>query len=153
MEENQKLRPTRTRDYTMKQYVCPDCGKTFYQGYVPASCPSCGCPSSAFQEHQKPSMNRNISPSLESSNDFGAEHTANGLAVINLVVGIIVGIIGLFAGFLLMSLGNFEAIGGILCIIFGLLFLLLGILSWAFIKLLVNISYRLTRLDNKYNPK
>jgi hypothetical protein len=98
-------------------------------------------------------MDKNISPALESSNDFGAEHTANGLAVINLVVGIIVGIIGLFAGFSLMSQGNFEAIGGILCIIFGLLFLLLGILSWAFIKLLVNISYRLTRLDNKYNPK
>jgi hypothetical protein len=137
----------------MKKYVCPDCGKTFEEGNVPASCPGCGCPSSEFQEHKEPSMDKNISPALESSNDFGAEHTANGLAVINLVVGIIVGIIGLFAGFSLMSQGNFEAIGGILCIIFGLLFLLLGILSWAFIKLLVNISYRLTRLDNKYNPK
>lgn len=153
MEENQKLRPTRIRDCTMKKYVCPDCGKTFEEGNVPASCPGCGCPSSEFQEHKEPSMDKNISPALESSNDFGAEHTANGLAVINLVVGIIVGIIGLFAGFSLMSQGNFEAIGGILCIIFGLLFLLLGILSWAFIKLLVNISYRLTRLDNKYNPK
>lgn len=147
------MRPTHIRDCTMKNYVCPDCGKTFEEGNVPASCPGCGCPSSEFQEHKEPSMDKNISPALESSNDFGAEHTANGLAVINLVVGIIVGIIGLFAGFSLMSQGNFEAIGGILCIIFGLLFLLLGILSWAFIKLLVNISYRLTRLDNKYNPK
>lgn len=137
----------------MKNYVCPDCGKNFEEGNVPAVCPNCGCPSSAFQEHQEPSMNQNISPALEASNDFGAEHTANGLAVINLVVGIIVGIIGLFAGFSLMSQGMIAQLGGILCIIFGILFFLLGLISWAFIKLLVNISYRLTRLDNKYNPK
>lgn len=34
----------------MKNYVCPDCGKTFEEGNVPASCPNCGCPSSVFQE-------------------------------------------------------------------------------------------------------
>ncbi|MBQ4508683.1 MAG: hypothetical protein II970_07290 [Paludibacteraceae bacterium] len=32
----------------MKNYVCPDCGKTFEEGNVPASCPNCGCPSSDF---------------------------------------------------------------------------------------------------------
>jgi hypothetical protein len=139
----------------MKKYVCPDCGKTFEEGNVPASCPGCGCPSSEFQEHKEPSMDKNISPALESSNDFGAEHTANALAGITLVIGIIIGLIGLIAGFSLLTLqgGGESMLFGILCIVFGLVFFLVFLISWAFIKLLVNISYRLTRLDNKYNPK
>ena len=36
----------------MKNYVCPDCGKNFEEGNVPAVCPNCGCPSSAFQENE-----------------------------------------------------------------------------------------------------
>ena len=138
------------RDCIMKNFVCPDCGKTVEEGQVPVSCPNCGCPSSAFQEHQEPTLNNNISPALESSNNFGPEHTANGLAVISLGVGIIVVVIGLLAGFILIS--QVDTMVGVLCIIFGLLFFLICLLSWAFIKLFVNMSYRLTRLDNKYNP-
>ena len=33
----------------MKKYTCPDCGKEFQEGFVPSTCPNCGCPSSAFQ--------------------------------------------------------------------------------------------------------
>ena len=137
----------------MKKYVCPDCGKTFEEGNVPASCPGCGCPSSEFQEHKEPSMDKNISPALESSNDFSAEHTANGLAEIILVIGFFVGIIGLIAGLLLISKMEVSTLLGILIIVGSLLFFLICFISRAFIKLLVNISYRLTRLDNKYNPK
>ncbi len=100
-------------------------------------------------------MDKNISPSLESSNDFGAEHTANSLASLNLAIGIIVGIVGITAAIVFWAGDNAAVDGliGVLCFIFGLLFFLICLVAWAFIKLLVNISYRLTRLDNKYNPK
>ena len=98
------------------------------------------------------SIERNISPSLESSNDFGAEHTANALAGITLAIGIIIGIIGFIAGISLMAANSELLIFGILAIIGGLVLFLVFLISWAFIKLLVNMSYRLTRLDNKYNP-
>lgn len=137
----------------MKNYVCPDCGKKFNEGALPDMCPNCGCPKDAFKEVSFADRSDNVSPTLESSNNFGAEHTANGLAAINLVIGILIGVIGLIAGFNLIPQGGPEALGGILCIVFGLLFFLLALISWAFIKLLVNISYRLTRLDNKYNPQ
>lgn len=144
----------------MKLYVCPDCGEKFQEGLVPNECTSCGCPSSAFKEQTETSMERNISPSLESSNDFGAENTANGLAGLNLAIGIIVGIVGIIVAIVFwgkaagdVGFTELYMIIGVLSLIFGLLFFLWGLIAWAFIKLLVNISYRLTRLDNKYNPK
>ena len=138
----------------MKVYTCPDCGKKFQEGFVPSECPGCGCPSNQFTVSELASKATNISPSLESSNDFGAEHTVNGLAVLSLAIGIIAGIGALIGGIYFFSHGGFEGeLLGPLCLIFGLLFIILGILAWAFLKLLVNISYRLTRLDNKYNPK
>jgi len=138
----------------MKKYTCPDCGKIFEEGSVPSECPNCGCPSNQFSVSELASQATNISPSLESSNDFGAEHTVNGLAVLSLAIGIIAGIGALIGCIYFFSSGGFEGeLLGPLCLIFGLLFIILGILSWAFLKLLVNISYRLTRLDNKYNPK
>lgn len=36
----------------MKRYYCPDCGKTFEENSVPSSCPNCGCPSSAYEEKE-----------------------------------------------------------------------------------------------------
>ena len=155
MEENQKLRPTRIRDNVMKRYCCPDCGKVFEENSVPSSCPNCGCPSSEFKEQTETPMDKNISPSLESSNNFGAEHIVNGLASLNLTIGIIVGIVGITAAIVFWTGDNAAVDGliGVLCFIFGLLFFLICLVAWAFIKLLVNISYRVTRLDNKYNPK
>lgn len=35
----------------MKTFSCPDCGFTFQEGEVPASCPNCGCPSEFFKQH------------------------------------------------------------------------------------------------------
>ena len=150
----------------MKKYTCPDCGQIFEGDEVPAECPNCGCTSEFFAEvtekeleevgidHKTPGLSSNISPSLESSNDFGAEHTVNGLAGLNLAIGIIVGIGALICSIYFFIDGDIAGdLLGPLCLIFGLLFIILGILSWAFLKLMVNISYRLTRLDNKYNPK
>lgn len=160
MEENQKLRPTRIRDNVMKRYCCPDCGKVFEENSVPSSCPNCGCPSSAFKEQTETLMDGNISPSLESTNNFAAEHTVNGLAGLNLTIGIIVGIVGLIAAIVFWGKATGDVgftqiymLVGVLCFIFSMLFFLLSLSAWAFLKLLVNISYRLTRLDNKYNPK
>ena len=92
----------------------------------------------------------NVSTSLEKSNNYEAEHVANGLASLTRAIGIIVGIIGLIAGIVMFSIGGFgDGLIGALCIIFGLIFFLIGLVSWAFIKLMVNMSYRLTRIDNK----
>ena len=96
----------------------------------------------------------NISPFLEESNNFNAEHAVNGLAIVSLGIGIGVGILGLIVGLWILSSSVFA--GGMiaaLVIIAGLLFCFLAIFFWAGLKLLVNISYRLTRLDNKSNLK
>lgn len=144
----------------MKLYVCPDCGKKFQEGLVPSTCLNCGCPSSAFKEQTETLMDENISPSLESANNFAAEHTVNGLAGLNLTIGIIVGIVGVIAAIVFWGKATGDVgftqiymLVGVLCFIFSMLFFLLSLSAWAFLKLLVNISYRLTRLDNKYNPK
>ena len=140
----------------MKLYICPDCGAKFQEGFVPNECTRCGCPSSAFtcQDAETFSVDENVSPDLESSKNLAAEHTVNALAGVNLGIGILLGLGGVIAGiYFLASSGFMGDMTGTLCIIFGLLFFLMAILTWAFLKLLVNISYRLTRLDNKYNPK
>lgn len=145
----------------MKTYSCPDCGKTFEEGQVPAACPNCGCPSSLFaiKVTNAQALQANVSPSLESSNNFGAEHTANGLAEVIKIVCVFIGIVGGIVAIVFFSkaangefLQELDVMIGALSLIFGLIILLIGLISSAFIKLLVNISYRLTRLDNKYNP-
>lgn len=157
MEENLKLRPTRIRVEIMKPiYICPDCGAKFQEGFVPNECTQCGCPSSAFtcQDAETFSVDENVSPNLESSNNFAAEHVINGLAEVNKWVGVLVGGAGIVLGFILLADDGFgDGVIATILIIFGLLFFLISILFWALLKLLVNISYRLTRLDNKYNPQ
>ena len=104
------------------------------------------------QEHtpKTEELLENVSTSLEKSNNYEAEHVANGLASLTRAIGIIVGIIGLIAGIVMFNIGGFgDGLIGALCIIFGLIFFLIGLVSWAFIKLMVNMSYRLTRIDNK----
>jgi hypothetical protein len=72
------------------------------------------------------------------------------LANINLFVGVLVGIAGLIAGIVVLSEGRYGAEPiGISLIVVGLIFLLFSLVFWALLKLLVNISYRLTKLDNK----
>ena len=90
----------------------------------------------------------NICPSLESSNDFSAEMVVNSFAQINLIVGILVGIAGVIAGIVFLGEYRGEIIGTILIVV-GLIFFLFSLVFWAILKLLVNISYRLTKLDNK----
>jgi membrane-bound ClpP family serine protease len=97
---------------------------------------------------KKEELLENVSTPLEKSNNYAAEHVANGLASLTRAIGIIVGIIGLMAGIVMFSSFG-DGLIGALCIIFGLIFFLICLVSWAFIKLMVNMSYRLTRIDNK----
>ena len=150
------MRPTRIRDYIMTEYICPICQKSFQAGSVPDKCPDCGCDKSLFNEISEMSKEElvdNISESLESSNNYSAEHTANGLAEITFIVGVVVGLIGVIGGIAACVGTDNGELFGVPCIMFGLLFFFLCLISWAFIKLLVNISYRLTRIDNKLNPE
>lgn len=140
----------------MKEYFCPICQKSFQECSVPEKCPECGCERALFNEvtvMSREELADNVDDSLESSNSYSAENTANGLAEITFIVGIIVGLIGLIGGFVLMAEeGSYGGALGIPCIMFGLLFFLLCLIFWAFIKLFVNISYRLTRIDSKFWP-
>ena len=150
------MRPTRNRDYIMKEYFCPICQRSFQEGSVPEKCPDCGCDKELFNEVSEMSKEElidNVSESLESSNNYSAEHTANSLAEITFIVGVIVGLIGVIGGIATCAGTDNGELVGIPCIMFGLLFFFLCLISWAFIKLQVNISYRLTRIDNKLNPE
>lgn len=142
----------------MKEYICPVCQKSFSEDSVPETCPKCGCEKELFNvigemSEEEEELRENVSKALEASNNYGAEHTANALAEITFIAGIIVGIIGVIAGLVMLGKDSNASLLGIPCIMFGLLFFLLCLISWAFIKLQVNISYRLTRIDNKLESK
>lgn len=125
------------------EFVCPDCGLKLENNL--ADCPMCGCPKDDLKL-----IDHSAVKSLESSNDFSAEIFVNTLANINLFVGVLVGIAGLIAGIVVLSEGRYGAEPiGISLIVVGLIFLLFSLVFWALLKLLVNISYRLTKLDNK----
>jgi len=150
------LRPTHIRECIMKEYFCPICQKSFQEDSVPEKCPNCGCDRALFNEVSEMSKEElidNVSESLEASNSYSAEHTANSIAEITFIIGVIVGLIGLIGGIVIMAKGENASIFGIPCILLGLLFFIICLISWAFIKLQVNISYRLTRIDNKLNPE
>lgn len=99
-------------------------------------------------------LSTNQSPSLESSNNFHAEHVVNGLATINLWIGIIIGVAAVIAGIVIWAAWGFEGeIVGPIVLGAGVIFFFCSLVFWAVLKLLVNISYRLTRLDNKANPQ
>lgn len=121
-------------------YVCPDCGQEMENNQN--DCPNCGCP----KEHLK-SVGPNISPSLESSDDFSAEHTVNAIAKINLVFSIIIFVGCIFGA--IIAYEDLEDMIAVILLIVGVVFLIVGIISWAVLRLIVNISYRLTRIDNK----
>lgn len=88
---------------------------------------------------------------LESSNNFVAEKLVNGIATFILVIGIIVGIIGV-CGCLYKTI-NASLIDGTVFLIPYLVSFLSCLLLWAFIKLIVNISFRLTSIDNNLQTK
>ena len=144
-------------DEPQPRKFCPKCGSVLPSPEA-KFCPNCGYPSTALPDrvtaNNKSTKRLNVSPKLESSNNFNAEHVINAFAIVNLCVGILIGIIGLIVGITLITEGGFGMeTPGILCIVGGLLFFFISILFWALLKLLVNMSYRLTRLDNKYNPQ
>lgn len=137
----------------MKKYVCPDCGSKFEEGFVPSTCTNCGCPSDQFKEQEISTeiahTTANVSALLESSNDFAAEKLGAILANIVKVVGFIFIIGGLIAG-IIMGANMYDGWIAFLAIFGGgLLIGFFFILGWAWLRLLVNISYRLTRIDNK----
>lgn len=135
----------------LKYVTCPDCGTS-----IPANvdiCPNCGAPQKTYN-HRRTALDKNISPDLEKSNDFNAEHVVNAVAKIGLIVGIIIGVVGVIGGIVLCSDGSeIGIIYGIISIVVGILMFLIGLLSWATLRLFVNMSYRLTRIDNKMQPE
>lgn len=148
-----------------KHTTCPDCGKIFEGSEVPAECPNCGCSSEFFAEvtekeleevgisHTTSDLSQNISTLLESSNDYAAEKLGAILADITKAIGYII-MIGSFIAGLVYAANSYD--GWIIFLIIfggGLLLGFLFLCAWAWLRLLVNISYRLTRIDNKTKAK
>ena len=131
----------------MKKYTCPDCGNEFQEGFVPSSCPNCGCPSDQFKVSEMKTQVTNTNSLLESSNDFAAEKLGAVLANIAKVIAIIIAIGSVLVGFI--GCISDESALPLLIIPGGLIIALLFITIWAWLRLMVNISYRLTRIDNK----
>ena len=130
---------------TNAKFVCPDCGRKVSHNLN--DCPNCGCPKEQFGAI---SLSNNVSPALESSNNFNAEHVVNSVAKGVLTGSIFIAIAGVIAAIIVFSDGGLGSeMAGIMLIVIGLLILFLGIINWAVLRLLVNISYRLTRIDNK----
>lgn len=134
----------------MKEYICPICQKEFVEGSVPEQCPECGCDKDLFNVIDDSELKENVSESLESTNGFSAEHTANTIAEVIAIIGVIIGIIGVIGGIVLIA--NDNGISGFFSIIGGISLFILYAMNWAVIKMMTNVSYRLTRLDNKFNP-
>lgn len=130
----------------MKKYTCPDCGKIFPEGFVPSECPQCGCPSNVFTVSEMASQATKTSPMLESSNDYAAEKFGTTLANIMKVIAYIIITAGVLVGF--FGIGYSEGFS-LLLIPGGFILSAPFFCMWAWLRLLVNISYRLTRIDNK----
>lgn len=129
---------------TNAKFVCPECGQGLIHNLN--DCPICGCP----KEHLKSvDYSTRTSPTLESSNNFHAELIVNSLATVVLSLGIVLGFFALLGGiYAIVEAPMGEAIGAMI-IVMGFLLFLICLIAWAVIRLLVNVSYRLTKIDNK----
>lgn len=74
-----------------------------------------------------------------------AENTVNTVASIILIVGIIIGVILLFGGFVMM--GEAGAAAGWGVILTAVVTVIIGVVQWAFLKVLVNISRNLYNVN------
>lgn len=134
----------------MKTYKCPDCGQKFQEGSIPSVCSNCGCPSGQFLLDETESLSTNVSSLLESSNDFAAEKFGVVLANIVKVIGYIVMLGSVIAGVISIAQGSsWDVELGILIIVIGLVVSLILFCISAWLRICVNMSYRLTRIDNK----
>lgn len=88
---------------------------------------------------------------LERSRSFAAEHSVNTLATIILVIGIIVGGILFFLGIgaaIEVSHDRYAMFNyGYVLMFIGFLIFFVHLIAWALLRLQVNISYRLTKID------
>lgn len=92
---------------------------------------------------QKEEVKKETVESLESSNDFAAEKVSNGVAKFTLWFGIIVCVISIIVAFAIGGSAGWGVFAtGVLIFIFNLI-------TWSLIRMITNISYRLTRIDNK----
>lgn len=145
-EKTQKEKTIKTNaPKTNAKFVCPECGQGVENNLN--DCPNCGCPKEELIAND---ASTNISPALESSNNFNAEHVVNSVAKGILTGSIFVAALGVIGAIIIFATNDMgSTIAGSMLIIIGLLILFLGIINWAVLRLLVNISYRLTRIDNK----
>ena len=135
----------------MKVYTCPDCGMKFNEGFEPSTCPNCGCPSDQFTVSELASQATSTSAMLESSNDFAAEKLGAVLANIVKIIAYVI----IIASVIASIVGCIYTEDGLplLLIPGGLILSVPFFAMWAWLRLLVNISYRLTRIDNKTKAK
>lgn len=82
-----------------------------------------------------------ITKYVDSSNKFVAEKVINVITTIILVIGIVAGFVGVFR-FLFFNAGWEDFVSCLICLLSCLLY-------WALMRLIINISYRLTKIDNK----
>lgn len=69
----------------MKNYECPDCGRSFREGFVPETCTGCGCSSAKFVVSEE-------KPQNESNSQSGAD----GLKIVMAIILVAVIVIGGF---------------------------------------------------------
>lgn len=78
--------------------------------------------------------------------DSGAETVVNTVAEVLKWIGIIGGIIALLIGFIMLTSGGPA---GAIILASGIGAILVGVISWAFLKLLVNISRNLFKIHDQ----
>lgn len=91
--------------------------------------------------HENSTSLAQVEKYVESSNKFVAEKVINVITTIILVIGIVAGFVGVFR-FLFSNAGWEDFVSCLICLLSCLLY-------WALMRLVINISYRLTKIDNK----
>ena len=91
------------------KFVCPECGQGMATNLK--DCPNCGCPKEELIAND---VSTNLSPALESSNNFNAEHVVNGVAKGILTSSIFIAILGIASGIVIICVESMlMALGGI----------------------------------------
>ena len=85
------------------------------------------------------------------NNKSGAEKTANGMAALTLWFGCIVFVVSIILTIIFASDNN--SIAAWCAFGIGLVIFIINLITWCFIKMFANMSYRLTCIDNKLDNK
>lgn len=89
--------------------------------------------------------------SAMAKNKSGAEKTANAVATITLLFGSLVLLIGIILMFVFFD--DHNDIAAWISLIIGLMVFIFNLITWSFVKMFSNMSYRLSSIDSKLNPQ